>query len=504
MTDGINHESVATESWHHLPDGLLGAIAAVLSEGNAGRTQNLERDLRIAGYLLREPRSSLTEMARAEDLTVERVRQVVKKIEANCRISDRRPASILRALDLIGQDGPLTPGEADAWLASAGLSDGAFPALGVIAAADLFGIAHQIVHEQIDGKLSMVGRRSDILAAQAAAAITQELVSKNGMTSVAAVLGRLQAGRNPASPALRDPRRLVEGVVARLPGRQDLDGGKMAALLRDADLGAGEEPEHFWINPIHGRRNHLASTILKIMSVARAATLRDLTELVAGIKKYSRTGLTVGMMRSIAYHLRDHLDLDGDAVRARDGLVAEDVLSDTEAELHRVLSGIGGAAGRHALIETMVSRGMAYGTVSVLLSYAPFLDRRGEGKLIRLVGAPERGEAAGAGSATSRVTLASGTTAGNPWAAYRINRPTLESGVINIPSSIRRHDLAGSWKVEFENESAGEAVAKTSVLFGLAAVFRAAGVVIGDTLRFEFDRRGRTIRIGRIGEADAS
>lgn len=38
MADGIDHEDGAMQSWHQLPDGLLGAIAAVLSEGRAGRT----------------------------------------------------------------------------------------------------------------------------------------------------------------------------------------------------------------------------------------------------------------------------------------------------------------------------------------------------------------------------------------------------------------------------------------------------------------------------------
>ncbi|GEO41992.1 hypothetical protein SAE02_61400 [Skermanella aerolata] len=100
------------EDQEPLPASLMGAVGAALVDGAAGKTQNLERDLRIVGAMLRCPRPSLTEVARAEGLTDERVRQLWVRISRNCQASGRRPAGLVQALESLERENPMTFGEA--------------------------------------------------------------------------------------------------------------------------------------------------------------------------------------------------------------------------------------------------------------------------------------------------------------------------------------------------------------------------------------------------------
>ncbi|GEO41994.1 hypothetical protein SAE02_61420 [Skermanella aerolata] len=183
------------------------------------------------------------------------------------------------------------------------------------------------------------------------------------------------------------------------------------------------------------------------------------------------------------------------------------MLSDTELALYRVLGRAGAPVERNALIETLVSGGMAYGTVSVLLSYSPVIDRagkdRGSVRYIALIGRPAGADVPAdpepaSPKAQAKVTLSSGVFQGIPWAASKLNRSTLENSVVNIPAAIRDPAMAGAWPVRF-----GDAFARPTVLFGLGAAFRQAGFWVGDAIRLTFQRSEHVIHLPLIEEKDA-
>jgi hypothetical protein len=414
---------------------------------------------------------TLQTVADEYSLTRERVRQVASRVTV--RLSGKRPFA--PALDKVAEYvADRTPG---------------------------------VVADLVEGLLAegLTERRFDLSVLPAAATamgreLTFEIVRQHGR-----LLAVFSEGGDLASDILRAARRAVEhwgattidDIVARVEGASKevtssiLSGRPDFAWLDEAS-------GWFWLSSVP--RNRLRNQIEKIVAVANRI---DIGELRSGVGRHHRMKGFAPPRRVLLEFCRQMpaYRVEGQTVVCDPATPIEEVLSESEQTMYRVLHKEGPIMQRLKLEERCLAAGMSRSAFYMFLEYSPVFARYARG----VYGL--RGAAVSPGVVESLIPTVKRHRVirdygwdedGRIWLAFQVSDAMANSGVFGIPAAMK-HFLEGEFGlVTLDGERMGTLVSRESGAWGLRPFFRRRGIEEGDqvVLRFDLKARSATVEVG--------
>jgi len=365
------------------------------------------------------------------------------------------------------------------------------------------------------------GVATDLEAALVAEGLTARLFRLSALPYAASVMGREMSfdvshhgqwlvvnaqGGDLASDILRSARRVVEhwgvatvdDIVEGVEGRPSTEFATTVLSSRPdfawLDKGSG----WFWLRSVP--RNRLRNQIEKIMAVASEI---EVGELRVGVGRHHRTKGFAPPRRVLLEFCRQMpaYRVDGETVLCDPPPPVEEVLSETEQIIYRVLQKEGPVMQRAKLEERCLAAGMPGSTFNVYVDYSPILSRYARG-VYGLRGAavsPEVVESLIPTVKRRRVIRDYGWSDDRRiWLALRVSEATVKSGVFGVPAAMKQF-LEGEFRlVNADDDPVGTLVVRENGAWGLSPFFRRRGIEAGDCLVLTFDltTRSATVQVG--------
>ena len=251
-------------------------------------------------------------------LTRERVRQIVTASSA--RLSTGRPVSptLDRTIAFVVDRMPAAAGEIEAELQFQRLTSGLFRLEGVVKAAELLGMRRPFSITEVKGERLVHAR--DIPSVDRIARIARRVVSRWGMATLSNVVAEVRKVESGVCD-----RKLVESALACLGDFHWLE----------------QSGGWFWLSD--NRNNPVLNRMRKILSVANPI---NISELRAGIGRDYRMKKGFSPPKRVLLEFcrqAPGLRVNDETVRADPRLNSNDVLTQTERDIVRILSEHGGA-----------------------------------------------------------------------------------------------------------------------------------------------------------------
>lgn len=257
----------------------------------------------------------------------------------------------------------------------------------------------------------------------------------------------------------------------------------------------------FWIADVP--RNSLLTPIRKILAVSPVI---DVGELRAGVgRPHRRKGFApprrvlLEICRQLAW-----CRVDGNMVAATESQNPDQVLSDSEKIIFKVLKAEGPVLQRSEFERLCLAAGINRHSFWIFLGYCPIITRYAPG----VYGL--RGADVPAGiverlisrhRSKSKLLVDYGWTKDrNLRVVYRISAGILSNGIVSVPAALKSFLQGKFVLMTADNSPAGTLVAKNSTAWGLGPFFRRRGGEAGDYLSIVFDLSKR-LAVVQIGDA---
>jgi hypothetical protein len=422
--------------------------------------------------------ATLQEVGDSLGITRERVRQVCGRLTKWLEGKVPFAPALDRTLKFVSGHLPGAADEIEAKLISEGLTKAGFRLEGVLSAAEMFGRSIPFIISKVGGKrLALTPDMEDIAGVILQTA--RRAIEHWGVSTVADVAARA---------AERAGTSIDTDLVIHV-------------LSEKADFRWLDEPGGwFWLSS--APRNRLLNQIEKVMSVAGRI---DVVELRAGVSRSHR-------MKGVAPTKRVLLELckqtslyrvEGSTVIADPQPTWEEIISDVEQFMVLILKEHGLVMRRSEFEELCVNLGINRTTFYAYLKYSPVITKYAIG-VYGLRGAqvppgvveslkPDFRQRQG------RVLMDYGwTPEGSVWVGYKVSESMIRSGVIGVPSALKRF-VAGEFILKTEDGlQIGRLVVKESSAWGLGTFFRRRGGEVGDYLVILIDQTAKeaTVHIG--------
>lgn len=438
------------------------------------------------------PPATLQETGDRFRLTRERVRQICDKIEVSIR--RRRPLVPLldRAISVIRENSPHDTEYIEAKLLDAGITHARISLDGIAEVARLIFGRLPFVITNVGSHRLVLDTESQTCSKEAFENLPKKinetarrLISHWGVSTILDTANQVAAKYSEYSGYVVDER-VVRSIL----------------ILRDDFRWLDEKGGWFWLSGVP--RNRILNQIDKILSVANRIHISELRSGVA--RNYRMEGFSPPkrVLLALCEQLL-HCRIENEFVFAKPPLDRNHVLVGTERTMAEILTRFGPVLSREEFEKHCLESGMNRSTFYVYLGYSPIVARYARG-VYGLRGAEiEAGLVEAlvpkAGRKERRVSDF-GWKDGRCWIIYRISKAMIDSGVIGLPSALRKY-INGPYSLKSERgEEVGRFVAKQSSAWGLGPFFRRSGGDPGDYLLLNFDLRRRDVFI-TIGDSSA-
>jgi hypothetical protein len=258
----------------------------------------------------------------------------------------------------------------------------------------------------------------------------------------------------------------------------------------------------FWLAA--AKRTHLLRTVRKVVACAGLVSVDELRRAVQRDHRLSGFVPPRRVLLALCECLNE-FDVVDDTVRATPCLTESKPGKRTaESVIVDILREKGPLMATSELRAECGLRGVNGPSFMTCLCYSPLVLRVAP-CTYTCVGAPVQPGAAtavaGRRSRHTKVVLDFGMTpGGRTWLALRITRSIMQTGVIGIPSAIRKF-LGGQYALHSEDDSGvGTIVANGVSAWGLSPFFRRRGGEVGDVLVLEFDHDARKCKLAIGGQ----
>jgi hypothetical protein len=463
---------------HDLIEGIRAARHSTLEAELWDVTDKLgdERDRQIIvrrlGWDGRPPRT-LESVGERYAITRERVRQICTRVEEVQKSKPFLPV-LDRILEIAGAAAPLPADEFEDELVRRRLTTRTFDTETLLTIAEGFGRAPRFGIETVRGQRVIVPSARKHLLKQIYETVTAS-IRHWGVANVE----DLAAAMNTASAVVRQ-------FLTFIPALKWLD----------------ESSGWFWITDVP--RNSLLTPIRKILAVSPAI---DVGELRGGVgRPHRRKGFAPP--RRVLLEVCRQLPwcrADGNRVTATQPLNPDEVLSDSEKIIFKVLKEHGPVLQRPELENLCLAAGINRHSFWIYLSYCPIITRyaasvyglRGAeiptGLVERLI--PKR-------TGKWKVLVDYGWTADRNIAIlYRISAGMMSNGVVSVPAALKSFLQGKFTLITVDKSPVGALVVKDNQAWGLGPFFSRRGGEPGDYLSILFDL-SRRVALVEIGDAD--
>ena len=434
-----------------------------------------ERNRKMAAkYLGWDGDGGRTLQAVADDygLTRERVRQVVARVDSALNHTRPFAPALDRVLEFITDRTPSVASDLEAALVAEGLTKRPFHLSVLPSTASMMNreLSFDIAIEE--GQWLATNAHSGDLASQIVRA------------------GRRAVAHWGAA--------IIDDIIERVEGRPSLEFATTVLSGRPDFAWLDKEGGWFWLRSVP--RNRLRNQIEKIMAVAGRI---QVGELRAGVGRHHRMKGFAPPRRVLIEFCRrmPAYRVDGETILCDPQPPVEEVLSENEQILYRVLQKEGPVMQRSKLEERCLAAGMLRSTFYVYLDYSPILSRYARG-VYGFRGAavsPDVVESLIPVVKRHRVIRDYGWGGDRkPWLAWRVSEAMVSSGVFRVPAAMKRF-LEGEFRLAAaDDDPACTLVIRENGAWGLSPFFRRRGVEAGDYLVLTFDltTRSATIQVG--------
>jgi len=439
--------------------------------GELGDERDRQMIVRRLGWDGRQPRT-LESVGQRYGITRERVRQICTRIE-----EVQKPQAFLPVLDRIIEittaAAPAMAHEFEKELVRRGLTRTTF------CLDTLLEIAHGFSRKQRFAIETLLGHR--VIVPSARSGLLEQI--HDAVTAAGRHWGVSNVEDLAASTDTTTA--LVRQLLPFLPGFKWLDQGS----------------GWFWIADLP--RNSLLTPIRKILAVSPSI---DVGELRAGVARpHRRKGFAPP--RRVLLEVCRQLPwcrVDGNTISMTQSQNPDQVLSDSESIIFKVLKAHGPVLQRSEFEKVCLTAGINRHSFWIFLTYCPIITRyapgvyglRGAdipaGLVERLI--PQR-------PTKSKLLVDYGWTKDRDLRVlYRVSAGMLANGIVTIPAALKTF-LQGKFSLmTADNSPVGALVAKNSTAWGLGPFFRRRGGEQGDYLLIMFDLTKR-IAVAQIGDA---
>jgi hypothetical protein len=376
-----------------------------------------------------------------------------------------------RALQLAGEQLPISASALQDSLREAGIIDSDFSVGSLLSAAELLGREVPfVVPAEGASDLAPIGNWAPSSVVRSTA---RRLVEHWGATTVDDLSARLMAQGFDVEP------HLLLSTLESIDGFRWLD----------------REREWFWVK---GTRNRILNAVQKIMSVAGTI---EVAELRVGVGRHHRMKGFRPPRDVLAALCVDsgHYRQEGSRIVGGDDLPDwRDVLGRNEQLLVEALFDAGPVMRRDDLESLVVGqRGLNRSSFYVYLTYSPIIERYAPGVF------GLRGAQVSAAQVDSLIPQRvrhqvlqdhGWTKDGKLWAAFRISPASESTGILGAPSAVRSV-TSGSFELLAEDGSTVGTLVVEQNMWGLTPYFRRWGVEAGDYVVISLDLAGRRASI---------
>jgi hypothetical protein len=296
-------------------------------------------------------------------LTRERVRQIVDATAG--WLSGRRPISPMldRAIAFVASRLPAAAGEIEAELNSKGLTSNCFRLEGVIRAAELLGKPVQFVITEVSGKRIVHAQDSSSIGT--VIRIARRLIVHRGMATVSDVVAK-----------------------ARSVEFRPCDGNLVALILALQKGFAWLDRSAGWFWLSDSANNPALNRIRKILSVANPVKISEIGPGIA--RDYRMDGFSPPKRVLLEFcRQAPGLQVRNSIVTADPEINPDDVLTQSEKHIVRILADHNGILARWELKSLCLDMGMNRATLFHCLEYSPIISECAGG-LCKLIGSGEK------------------------------------------------------------------------------------------------------------------
>jgi hypothetical protein len=405
-------------------------------------------------------------------MTRERVRQICERV--NTQQWSKRFLPVLdRVLKVTTAAAPAPAEEIENQLVQRGLTKSKFSIETICSSAQVLGRELPFTVERLHKHRFVILRDSlDLLSR--IDHLARGAVSHWGVTTVDDIAAACNVARG-----------LAQEVLMALPGFKWLD----------------ESTGWFWIKNVP--RNSLLTQIRKVLAASPSI---NVGELRTGVGRHHRRKGFAPPRRVLLALCRQlpWCRVTGETVAATELLNPEEILSDSELRIFKVLKEHGPVMQTFKLEEHCLSAGVNLHSFWIYLSYCPIINRYAPG-VYGLRGAevpagqvesliPKR-------TARSKLLVDYGWTKDrNIQIVYRVSSGMLSNGVLSVPAALRPFLQGRYTLVTGDDSTIGAIVVKENSAWGLGPFFTRRGGEPGDYLSIVFDSSKR-VAVAEIGDA---
>ena len=433
----------------------------------------------------RDEEPTLESVGQRFKLTRERVRQVVAKEKKQILGRRIHPSRLAEAVEFVHQQAPAAAEDVRQALMDLGFLEGSTVS-GLLRAARVFGLPAEVSVKAVSGTKVVVLPGQHALLRKVVS-VARRLVARAGCTTVLEVA--IAMGEQHDQKVSED---LVAHLLSSSKGFDWLD----------------QERGWFWYTDLPPKRNRIVNQIEKVLSVAQRLPISELRQAVG--RHHRMEGFSPP--KRVLLALCDKLD--GCEIEDDEFVVdtADRDPGDFISELEQVMYL---AAGEHGAVfesrsfeKVCLDAGINNHSFWMYLQYSPIIRRFAPG-VYGLVGAtPSPGqvqdirERLKRGRARRRSVLQDHgwTKDGLVWIAYRLSEGSVRSGVLGLPSALRKivggaFELKSSASGSQEARVLGTLVAKDSSIWGFGPFFTRSGAEAGDLIIVRLDNTARSATI---------
>jgi DNA-directed RNA polymerase alpha subunit len=440
---------------------------------HGGRARERDVMAKLLGWGGPAPRT-LEAVAVEFGVSRERIRQIAARAVTTLTTRSAVLDRVGTALRVLRDVAPCQERQADDTIRARGLVGDRLRARDLIELADRMKVRHQlVVVGTIERGLLLHGAQAE--AAKLATSRAQRMADHWGAVAV----------EDLAEACAEKLGRPVELGLVRMV--LDTQGG-----VEWLDVGR----QWFWLGS--GPRNRVVIRLRKMLTVAEHLTLGELRDGIA--RDYRMKGFTppVRVLREICQRL-EFCHVDG-AVVSRQGTLQRTFLSPAERELVRLLEEHGGCMGTRALERSATELGMGSPLLWQRLSYSCVLTKPAPGVFairgVELL--PAQIEAASEITAPKRRTVDVGwTPSGSPWCAIELSYAASRTGIVSVPSAVRRFVQGEFGIVLRDGRRVGQLRVGDTSAWGLQPTIARRGFEEGDVVILEWDVQKRLVLVVR-------
>jgi hypothetical protein len=464
---GADVNTLEDELWH---------LTSVLES-----TRNREIIVKLLGWD-GKGKNILEAMGQEYGMTRERVRQIRNKFCRKLRRGKTVYLPILtRALEFVGDASPGLADEIEATLSDHGLARAPFHLDGLLTAAEGLGI-------KVPFRIVKLRRKRIVVPPEATEVpklivqLAKKVVRHWGIATISDIAAQVQDETEQPITA--------DFLMDILSSRKD---------FKWLDQPGG----WFWLSSVE--KNRALNRTRKILSVASQI---DISELRSGIGRSRRMNGFAPPRRVLLELCRQvtWCAIDGNTILADSDLNSEEILSENEIIMHRVLKEHGdfGPVMNHEKLEDRcLEQGMNQITIRIYMGDSPIIARHAQG-VYGLRGAridPFAVESLMPPRKRKKALEDFGWSEGKIWVALKLNRGLITSGVFGVPADMKRY-LQGNFVLKTADGALiGDLKVKDVSGWSLGALFRRRGGEPGDYLILTFDPASRQAT-AYIGDED--